>query len=449
MVRCINLDWLEVYCLEDYIGYPHDAEYFRRQGCHVVEREYGTPSYHEMFTVYGRDDQPLLEIRRRPKSAKGLQQNGVLEPMACHVRLVNRACYFKDAAGMLQQFLEQHNLCYQRISRVDVALDFELFDSKDRPDKFIQRYMQGAYAKINQANISAHGTDSWNGRVFNSLKWGQPKSMVTTKLYCKSLELKQKHDKPYIRQAWQACNIVDDCVTMTKFEEDGTSREVDVWRVEFSIKSGTKSWFRMEDHSTRKKQKLSVRNDLPQWRTREQMWHIFISLCQCYFHFKHVEYKNASKALTKNALSVIAQDVTHKLANITERELQRKDRCRDKILFYASSKERQEFYKLGSIDTNTVPPNRFKRLLTMLIAYEAECVRPDVYKACEMLIEQLQSRLRTESMTYPWPSEEIQILQEVLAINTRQRGAKVTPDEVRKLRELQNLIFNENYDIEQ
>ena len=30
--RCINIDWLECYCLEDYIGYPHDAEFLWGKG---------------------------------------------------------------------------------------------------------------------------------------------------------------------------------------------------------------------------------------------------------------------------------------------------------------------------------------------------------------------------------------------------------------------------------
>ena len=108
--RCVNIDWLEVYCLEDALTYPHDAEYFRRAGFHVEEREYGTPVYHEMFTLYDHYDQPLIEIRRNPKSAVGRQVNGVLDPNACHVRLSNRTCYFNSPVQLLQQFLEQYFL---------------------------------------------------------------------------------------------------------------------------------------------------------------------------------------------------------------------------------------------------------------------------------------------------------------------------------------------------
>ena len=65
--RCINLDWLEVFCLEPDPHQPLDANYYRAQGFFVEERDYGTRIYHEMFTVLI-DGQPFIEVRRRPKT---------------------------------------------------------------------------------------------------------------------------------------------------------------------------------------------------------------------------------------------------------------------------------------------------------------------------------------------------------------------------------------------
>ena len=150
--RCVNLDWLELYCLEDDIGYPHDANFFRRDGFHVEEREYGTPMYNEMFTLYDHFDEPLIEIRRDPKSAETRQINGLFDPRSCHVRLSNRTCYFANPVQLLQQFIEQYGLHYQRISRVDICYDFTTFDYGDNPADFMRRYMKNRYTKINQAN---------------------------------------------------------------------------------------------------------------------------------------------------------------------------------------------------------------------------------------------------------------------------------------------------------
>ena len=66
--RCVNIDWLEVYVLEANDRYPCNADYFRRQGYLVRERDYGTRVYKEMFEIVDEMNNPLLEIRRNPAS---------------------------------------------------------------------------------------------------------------------------------------------------------------------------------------------------------------------------------------------------------------------------------------------------------------------------------------------------------------------------------------------
>lgn len=381
--RCINIDWLECYCTEDYIGYPHDADYFRRCGFSVVQREYGTPVYAEMFTVYDHFGQPWIEVRRKPKSAIGKQINGVLPPDACHVRLSNRSCYFNAPAVMMQRFLEQYGFHYQRISRIDLALDFELFDSGDNPADFVDRFMRHKYSKINQAELAVHGRDLWDGRRWNSLKWGNQKSMVSTKLYNKTMELQHVSDKPYIRQAWREAGIVDDDFHLVKFGADGTERKVDVWRLEFSVKSGTRNWFVMEDCSGRKTKLRSMRNDLATYATKQDILLVFWSLCDHYFHFKHFKAG------------------------------QRKDRCEDKVLFKPTL--RPLFYKLENVATTDKPKETWKRLAKYIIDYRDSHVMPDVYKACNALLEMVEKELRTTSLVHPRPKHELAIIQMLIA----------------------------------
>lgn len=378
MTRCINIDWLEVYALEDPIGYPHDAEYFRRVGFHVEQREYGTPVYHEMFVIYGNDNQPLIEVRRNPKSAVGKQVHGVLDPNACHIRLTNRTCYFQNAVQLMQEFLERYGLHYQRISRIDICLDFETFDYGDKPADFIARYMKGRYSKVNQSNITSHGVDRWNGRVWNSVSWGSKKSMVGTKFYNKTKELAEVRDKPYIRQAWRAAGMVDDDMRMVKFCDDGTERNVEIWRVEFSIKSSTRNWFIMEDENGRKRKIKSVKNTLQCYDTKDKLWTMFISLADHYFHFK----KYQEGVLKYN--------------------------CPDKPLFRSDGV--QEYYKLENVATIDTPSTMLQRLLTHIRKYAEETTKPEVFKACLKLEEDIEFRLRTTPMTYPWNEHEVEVL---------------------------------------
>lgn len=444
--RCVNLDWLECYVLEDYIGYPHDAEYFRAQGFRVSEREYGTPVYKEMFTVFSfEDDQPLIEVRRNPKSAIGKQVNGVLDPMAAHVRLTNRSCYLPNAAAIMQRFLEQYGFHFQRISRVDICLDFELFDYGDKPATFIDRYFRGKYAKINQANIRANGRDMWDGRLWNSVAWANPKSMIGTKFYNKTMELEQREDKPYIRQAWRAAGLVDDDLRLIKFERDGSERLVDVWRVEFSIKSSTRKWFVIEDCSGRKTQLRSKPNTLDMYQSRQTMLDLFFSLADHYFHFKRVEYLKSQRGLAGEGLRAVTTDYTNDLATRyqADRKRQRKDRCSDKLLFRPNAKA--TFYKLETVATSAQPESRFRRLEAMLIAYREENMKPEVFKACNVLLEELERTIRTASLAYPWPANELSIIRLLIGKRMRDKSHPLTEDiaTMQALYNLEDDLFGE------
>lgn len=385
--RCVNIDWLECYCLEDALNYPHDADYFRAQGFRVQEREYGTPVYEQMFTLFGTDDQPLIEVRRSPKSAKSKQLHGVLDPNACHVRLTNRTCYFMSPVKLMQQFLEQYGLHFQRISRLDICLDFTKFDYGDDPADIMDRYFRHKYSKINQCRIRANGRDLWDGRIWNSVAWGNEKSMIGTKFYNKSMELREKSDKPYIRQAWRAAGLVDDEVNLTKTVtgKDGkpVTTKPDVWRVEFSIKSSTRKWFIIEDESGAKRKIRSIQHTLDMYYTRDDLLSMFFSLAEHYFHFK--KFKAAT----------------------------RKDRCEDKLLFKVN--ERAIHYKLENIATKEAPSHVLNSLYHLIENYRETHVESEVYKACNVLLQKIEEERHTTSWAHPWPLDELTALRLVIA----------------------------------
>ena len=119
-MRCINFDWLEVYCLEPK-SEPRDAEFFGSLGFAVKKREYGTPQYREMFTIL-EGEFPMVEVRRNPYSLKN--EGGVFVPESTHIRLSNRACYLQDPISYLRKFLQDAGYEFQSFSRVDICLDF-------------------------------------------------------------------------------------------------------------------------------------------------------------------------------------------------------------------------------------------------------------------------------------------------------------------------------------
>lgn len=390
--RCINLDWLEVTALEP-IETPHDADYFRSCGWIVIEREYGTRVWGQMFTLEGTDHLPFLEVRRAPKSE-------IIAQNVCHLRLVNRVCYFPNAAQLMTQFIDDFGYVFQRICRVDICLDLERFDYGDYPRDFVRRFMQNKYSKINQANISAHGSDDWAGRVWNSLSWGSPSSDIGTKFYCKTLELydpvTKHYAKPYIRQAWKESGLVDDPVNVTKSKPNGEVYTPEIWRIEFSIRSSVKNWFLINlDGKPKKKQ--SIRNTLDMYDSREKMLILFASLAEHYFHFKHL----------------IKRYSFYKEGH-TDGYAMRKDRCPDKLLF--NWKSQVAIYKVAkdSVATSERVDTTLARLLSQLKQFRDTTHDVAIRKSASVIIEYLENRIGHYDQSNPINRHDMMVMQRAL-----------------------------------
>lgn len=390
MIRCVNLDWLEVHCLEP-SGSPHDADFFRSEGYIVEEREYGTRVYREMFTIEDEHGNPFIEVRRNPAS-QGLQ--GIHAAEECHLRLVNAACYYDDAALRMQAFIERWGYVFMRISRVDICMDFEYFDKGDEPAAFLRRYLKHRYAKINQGNITAHGADRWHGQEWNSVSWGSSSSAIGTKFYNKTMELYDAatgtYKKPHIRYAWLKAGLIDDFHKVLKHGKDGLYTP-QIWRVEFSIKSSVKKWFTIELNG-KERNYQSIRNTLDMYASREQLIVIYASLCQHYFHFKYYE------------------------------EGKRKDRCADKVLFCFDGV--QLTYKVGRDDVQSMLGDSrkavrpFDSLIKKLRSFSTSHPSSEVLEACEVLIKTIEGDALRSDLRNPWSSVELFALRRALSVKS-------------------------------
>lgn len=388
MIKCVNLDWLEVHALEP--RDPRDAQFFMSQGFYVESRPYGTRIYHEMFIIHDQQGQPFIEVRRKPKSL-------LHSPFECHLRLVNRYCYHDDAAQLMQQFLDQYGYTFNRISRVDICLDFIRFDSGDIPLHFLRRYINETYSKINQSRVTAHGADTWGRRDWNSISWGSPTSDISTKFYDKTLELydpqTRSWKKPYIIQQWQLAGLIPDYLQFLQTEYDTNLR---VWRLEFSIRSSVKKWFVIQ-RDGKERDHQSIRNTLDCYFSRDRILCLFLSLTRHYFHFKHFI------------------------------EGQRKDRCPDKVLF--NYDDLQEVYTVGRDYLAKAPhPNRdLSRILRNL--QNLINTHPDrkFREAVSFIIDTLKIELMNKISQTPLTRED---LARRILVGLRTRGHQVSMAEV-------------------
>ena len=401
--RCINLDWLEVCALEP-IARPLDADYFRSCGLVVLEREYGSKVWRDIFTIEDNYGHAFIEVRRAPKSE-------IIAPNIAHLRLVNRYCYFEDAPDIMQAFIEHHGYEFHHITRVDICMDFEYFDYGDKPRDFMRRYIEGKFSKINQANVSAHGSDEWAGRVWNSVSWGAPSSDIGTKFYNKTLELydpvTKQYGKPYIRQAWQAAHIIDNIHNCTKHDKRGELYTVEVWRVEFSIRSSVRKWFCIELDG-KQKNKQSIRNTLDMYNSKSKLLIIFASLAEHYFHFKHLikRYKFYEEGKTDG----------YPL---------RKDRCPDKLLF--RWKDSQAFYKIEKehISGNNKPDRCNTRLLGMLKEFRDKTFDKSVKTSATVIINYLEENISRQDIANNLTRQDIEALR--LALSRHMKNPSIDP----------------------
>ena len=406
--RCINLDWLEFYLLESPARYPCDADYYRNHGYQVSERDYGTRQYEQMFTVLGDDGHGFVEIRRKPVSGTMASRvKGIFSPYSCHIKLVNRWCYHEKAMRLFLDFLAKHEYKFQRIFRLDIALDFEKFDSGDKPNDFLKRYMSGVYSKINQGNVSAHGADRWEERKWNSVSWGAPTSMVSTKFYCKSMELASVKDKPYIRYAWLKAGLVDDWLNLTQ----GKGSELykpEIWRVEFSIRSSARGWYVIEDNNTQKTRDLQIEHIPSAYDSREKLLQAFSSLCHYYFHFK---YFVAGR---------------------------RKDLCKDKKLFEWGD---MKPYRLDKLLSDTPVNKHYQTLIAQLEAYYQSHPTPPIFKAVTTLIDDLQRNRSTHVLTQ-YSREDTDLLQALIAKRIKENPKLPLSEDVEEVKAMLEVSRN-------
>lgn len=379
-MRCINIDWLEVYALEP-ITKAYTADHFRELGFSVLERGYGTRIYEEMFTLVSADGFPFIEVRRKPKSETVLPIN------ATHLRFTNRYCYYDNAGELMQQFLEKYGYTFVSLSRIDICLDFERFDRGDDPQKFVKRYIGHKYAKINQSQATAHFDDEWCRRDFNSLSWGSKNSDITTKMYNKTLELYDEtvgaFKKPYILQAWFQSGLIDDPVRCLKKKQDGELYRPVIWRLEFSIKSNVKGWFKYRIDGDSKHIR-SVRNTLETYKNRELLLPVFDLLQQHYFHFKK-----------------------HQPDKV-------KYECKDKVLFEFGSDE--VYYKVERPATPKKPDALVIRLMKYLKLYKESHGAPEIQTAAQTIIDKLEKEEGSRFTSEMFSSLEWEALRRTIAL---------------------------------
>ena len=206
--------------------------------------------------------------------------------------------------------------------------------------------------------------------------------MVSTKLYNKSLELKEgKSDKPYIKTAWMLAGLIDNPCSMTKKDMKGNLYTPEIWRVEFSMKSSADGWLIIENQRGKKMKKTRIPHKLSLFDSKDKLWSRFQDLAYHYFNFKYREFLGAPRGVTEYSLSKVDSD--------TDRPLKRKDRCRDKVLFHWD--EDHVFTQLACAPAPSKRNNTDEVLKRRLQVYRLTHPQPNIRAACDEILKNIQS----------------------------------------------------------
>lgn len=311
--RVYGIDWLEMFVSES-PSVDYSAEGFRRRGWDVVERDYGTKTMAEMMVLNDSMGYPFVEIRRAPRGLNQHPESCVYTFGDSYVRLTNLYCYDSNPMKLMMDFLDREHYTVKKIYRIDLYLDIVRFDSGDIPKNVARRIVNHTYAKVNQTHRRTSGDDTWTECFDNWISWGATGSMVSTKFYNKTKEITDTGmKKTYILQRWKEAQLIDDISSIRK---DGS--QVDVWRLEFSIKGNAKGWIEIS------------KND-----SEDGCRHMVPHNPQCYMH-------------PKGVLNAIANLVPYYFKFRIYKEGVRKSNCPEKILFKFDEDDVELGYRITS-----------------------------------------------------------------------------------------------------
>ena len=222
---CYSIDWLQLTCVCPGGIPPANDEY--------VSPDSDSSGAHRWYTL--RDGSYYIKGYNYQKEV--MCSGYVVAHIAClprsehmpfdaaAIKLENSVLYLSDWYFCLSDLLKAISWQPRKLSRVDLAADFNFFLNGLCPDAFLRAYVRkqdASYLRIGSNKFCLYGVKDMHSLSYDSIRWGSRKNGVSVYMYNKSKELREVKNKPYIREAWKKADL---------------SSTRDVWRVEISLTS--------------------------------------------------------------------------------------------------------------------------------------------------------------------------------------------------------------------
>ena len=219
---CYSIDWLTFNIKLKDVNNP----FIRDEGIYSEEREQGTNIFKRVKDFYNTRDELIFTIVFQPHSKIIKQDFGQLQ-------IANKWLYVGNLSKLVYKIFFQSNFELVNISRIDLCTDFFNFVDTYKPLSFIQDVAKGNVIKINPSSINFWGKTGDYSIDYHAMNIGDRESTFNFKLYNKTKELEEKHEKGYIKTKWY--KKLKGYEELIKMKEKPT-----IWRLEVSIKDWNK-----------------------------------------------------------------------------------------------------------------------------------------------------------------------------------------------------------------
>lgn len=237
MKQILSCDWLQFH--GEHLGFVAGVV---DKGTNYVVKHcgHGTRVFRDVFQVW---EKASITTSHRNELMATLCVNPhseIIKHNTFICKIENKVLYQKSPLLRISSMLQQLNLEYKGITRVDICCDLCSFANGWLPLELLRRYRRNDVVKAGSRRYSQWMTAPYSistmpniytddvrseEHVCHCVSWGSPNSDVHVKMYNKTKEIAEESHKSYIKSYWRN----------NELEITG-----DVWRVEFSISRRSK-----------------------------------------------------------------------------------------------------------------------------------------------------------------------------------------------------------------
>ena len=303
--KCIGIDWLTISGRIPLDVVITELNYIDLD---VVKTTMRTEHFSEVYKVIF-DKEAFGYLLMTPMSIR--ENGGIFEKDACQFKLENSELYRIDWFERFALVTQLLNITRIKLSRLDLFVDFNLFDNGLDVKTFFDKIVSSQIRRIGKGKFAINGllsADFKRAMNFQYIRWSSPKSKIKTYLYNKSEELLEVKDKPYIREMWAVKGL----------------DPLSVYRLEFSMTGGSFLWStdqeRIDDVELNESIPLSIKYKKREYDVKGEMnigtlqnHHKVAmsiqSLIKSHFDVRFNDDSNISRCTRLNLLTVFHSDI--------------------------------------------------------------------------------------------------------------------------------------------